>query len=136
MKRILSVPKFKCLLAAVTVLVVAAAVLAWPVIARCEAVTIEQEKERIKAVTDIPDPAGPPDRISVFVHVQPGASRGPIQTFVTGRGGIVKYEYKTVLPNVMNLRNIPVTAKEALEKIPGVVRVVEDKYHGEAEAGV
>ena len=129
MKRILSVPKFKCLLAAVTVLVVAAAVLAWPVIARCEAVTIEQEKERSKAVTDIPDPAGPPDRISVFVHVQPGASRGPIQTFVTGRGGIVKYEYKTVLPNVMNLRNIPVTAKEALEKIPGVVRVVEDKYH-------
>ena len=129
MKRILSIPKFKSLLAGVAVLVVASALFAWPAKARCEAVTIEREKERGKAVRDMPDPAGPPDRISVLVHVQPGASRGPIQAFAAGAEGIVKYEYKTVLPNVMNLRNIPVTAKEALERIPGVVRIVEDKYH-------
>jgi len=129
MKRILSFPKSKCLLAGVAVLAVSAAVLAWPAIARCEAVTIEQEKERGRAVTDMPDPIGPPDRISVLVHVKPGAGRGPIHAFAAGAGGIVKYEYKTVLPSVMNLRNIPVKAKAALEKIPGVVRVVEDKYH-------
>ncbi len=36
---------------------------------------------------------------------------------------------KTVLPNLMNLRNMPVAALPALEKIPGVVRIEEDKYH-------
>jgi hypothetical protein len=104
-------------------------VLAWPVIAWSEAVTIEQEKERSTTVTDVPDPVGPPDRMSVLVHVYKGVNRGPIRAFAKDKGGIVKHEYKTVLPNVMNLRNIPVTAFEALKRLPGVKKVEEDKYH-------
>jgi subtilisin family serine protease len=129
MKRMLSISRLKCLLAGVAVVVVAAAVLFWPVTARSEAVTIEQKKERGKAVMGMPDPVGPPDRINVLVHVQPGIRRGPIRAFAVGAKGIVKYEYKTVLPNVINIRRLPVTAMAALEKIPGVVSVLEDKYH-------
>lgn len=129
MKQTLSIRKFKRLFAGVAMLVLVAAVLACPVTARSEAVTIEQEKERGKAVTDMPDQAGPPDRIRVLVHVQPGVSRDPIRAFTKAKGGIVKYEYKTSLPNVMNLRNMPVAAIEALKKIPGIVSVVEDKYY-------
>jgi hypothetical protein len=52
MKQIMSIRKIKSLMTGIVVLAVAAAVLAWPVIARSEAVTIEQEKERSKAVAE------------------------------------------------------------------------------------
>jgi subtilisin family serine protease len=129
MKRMLRISKCKYLAAGLAALAVGLAVLAWPVSARCEALMPEQVRAKAEDMADTPDPAGPPDRISVFVHVQPAADRGPIRAFASEKGGIVKYEYKTVLPNVMNLRNIPVTAVAALKRVPGVARVVEDKYH-------
>ncbi|NOX58756.1 MAG: S8 family serine peptidase, partial [Planctomycetes bacterium] len=52
-----------------------------------------------------------------------------IKTFVTTRGGKVKYEYGAVLPNVMALRDLTDADVEALKKLPGVVRIEEDMYH-------
>jgi len=81
------------------------------------------------APEDMPVQAAKPDRINLLVHVEPGADRGPIRAFAAKQGGHVRYEYKTVLPQVMNLRNIPSPAAAALGKIPGVSKVAEDKYY-------
>jgi hypothetical protein len=59
----------------------------------------------------------------------PGADRGPVRAFARNRGGRVRYEYRTVLPNVLNLRGIPATAVSQLERLPGVTRVEKDEYH-------
>ena len=66
-----------------------------------------------------------PERVSVLVHLEAGADRGPVRGFTAVQGGEVTYEY-TILPNVINLRNIPETALGGLENIPGVVEVEED----------
>ena len=66
-----------------------------------------------------------PQRVSVLVHLAPGADRGPARAFAANQGGNVKYEY-TVLPNVINLRNIPVTALNGLQNVQGVVQIEED----------
>ena len=62
------------------------------------------------------------ERVSVLVHLEPGTNRGPVRGFAANQGGFVRYEY-TILPNVMNLRNIPVTALSGLEQFPGVTRI-------------
>lgn len=69
------------------------------------------------------------ERVSVMVYLTVGADRGPVRAFAGAQGGFVRYEYKTVLPNVMNLRNIPGAAVEALRNIPGVDKVEEDQYY-------
>ena len=66
-------------------------------------------------------PAGQPKRVSVLVHLAPGADRGPIRAFAGNQGGFVKYEYD-ILPNVINLRGIPSGVLNALAVTPGVVR--------------
>ena len=68
---------------------------------------------------------GPPEKVSILVHLEPGADRGPVRAFAANRGGHVRYEY-TVLPNVVNVRDIPAGALSALEQAPGVVRLEED----------
>ena len=65
------------------------------------------------------------DRVSVLVHMQAGADRGPVRGFAAAQGGHVKYEYD-ILPNVMNLRGIPQGALNALRAMPGVVKVDDD----------
>ncbi|MCH7871798.1 MAG: hypothetical protein IID33_08865, partial [Planctomycetes bacterium] len=61
------------------------------------------------------------DRVSVLVHMQAGADRGPVRSFAAAQGGHVKYE-DDILPNVVNLRGIPQGALNALAATPGVVR--------------
>ena len=129
MKRLPFFNKFSCPATWVVALAVSIILIVLPVSGWCEALTPEQAEKMAEKRAETPTPDGQPDKVSVLVHVQAGADRGPIRAFAAGAGGIVKYEYKTVLPNVMNLRKIPVTAIEALEKIPGVVKIVEDKYH-------
>ena len=82
-----------------------------------------------KVTEDMPVQASKSDRVNLLVHVEPGADRGPVRAFAAKQGGRVRYEYKAVLPKVMNLRNIPSAAAAALEKIPGVFKVEEDIYH-------
>ncbi len=69
--------------------------------------------------------AGPPERVSVFVRVAPGADRGPIRGLVQSHGARVKYEYR-ILPDIMNVRDLPVTALSGLQHAPGVTEVTFD----------
>jgi subtilisin family serine protease len=66
-----------------------------------------------------------PERVSVLVQLTHGAARDPVRAFAASQGGYVRYEYN-ILPGVINLRNIPVTALDGLRKVRGVVRVSED----------
>ncbi len=70
-----------------------------------------------------------PDRVSVLVRMQPGANRLTVRAFALQRGGVLKHEYDHVLPDVVNLRNIPPAALDALRALPGVAEVQEDRYH-------
>ena len=65
-------------------------------------------------------------RVSVLVHMQAGADRGPVRGFAAAQGGYVKYEYD-ILPNVINLRGIPQGALNALAATPGVARWEPDR---------
>ena len=65
-------------------------------------------------------------RVSVLVHMQAGADRGPVRGFAAAQGGHVKYEYD-ILPNVINLRGIPQGALNALAATPGVARWEPDR---------
>ena len=82
-----------------------------------------------KIIEDMPVQAAKPGRVNLLVHVEHGADRGPVRAFAAKQGGRVRYEYKKVLPKVMNLRNIPSAAAAAVEKIPGVFKVEVDTYH-------
>lgn len=83
----------------------------------------------VTASAQVPAHAAKPDRINLLLHMVSGADRGPVRALAVRQGGKVQYEYKNVLPKVMNLRNMPLAAVAALEKIPGVFKVEEDKYH-------
>jgi serine protease AprX len=119
--------KRKYLIRVVALFALAVAMFAWPFTGNCE--TLIPGPSKVKGKVNMPEVAGSTGRISVMVHFKPTANRGLIRAFAKNRGGIVKYEYKTLLPRVMNLRNIPSRAVSALEKIPGVERVEEDRYH-------
>jgi subtilisin family serine protease/uncharacterized membrane protein len=67
-----------------------------------------------------------PERVSVLVHLESGANRGPARQFAAQQGGVVKYEYG-ILPDLVNLRGIPRQALNALEATPGVLRWEEDR---------
>ncbi len=78
--------------------------------------------------------SGDADLLSVLVYMKPtlgrsSAERANVKAFTADRGGLVKYEYTTVLPNVLNLRNLTAQDVEALKKTPGVAKVEEDVYH-------
>jgi len=68
---------------------------------------------------------GRPERMSVLVELAPGANRSALLDFATKRGGVCKHQYR-LLPHVINLRNLPSTAVEALRRAPGVRRVTMD----------
>ncbi|MHC5112404.1 MAG: S8 family serine peptidase, partial [Planctomycetota bacterium] len=70
-----------------------------------------------------------PGNVSVLVHLAPGANRVGVRGFAAQRGGFVKYEYGTVMPNTINIRNIAPAAVDALKNLPGVLSVEEDKYY-------
>ncbi len=82
-------------------------------------------------------PVGGADLVSVFVHFAPIAGvvtpqlaadrRDGVNVWTANVGGHVKYEYKTVLPNTINLRNIPRAQLAALAAMPGVIKVEEDR---------
>lgn len=66
-----------------------------------------------------------PGRISVLVELAPGSGRDSIRAFAARQGGFVRHEY-TIVPNLLNLRNIPLPALNGLRNLPGVVRVSPD----------
>ncbi len=75
-------------------------------------------------------------RLSVLVHLDPRQDgpdriRSPLRKrlrdLVALQGANVKHEYD-VLPEVINLRNIPAAAVDAIRNIPGVLKVEEDTY--------
>ncbi len=73
-------------------------------------------------------------RVSVLVYLEPAQARGldakpAVRQFAAERQGYVKYEYDTVLPNVINVRNIPQDQVAALSQILGVTKVELDEYH-------
>jgi subtilisin family serine protease len=72
--------------------------------------------------------------VSVLVHLDPAPSPGldarmNVRAFALANNGVVKHEYHTVLPHVVNLRHLPQERLEALANVPGVVRVELDAYH-------
>ncbi len=93
----------------------------------------------INAAIAEPSPQQPAaaDLVSVLVHFAPVAGtvtrrvaserRIGVRTWAVGMGGHIKHEYKHVLPNVINLRNIPRAQLRNLKTMPGVVKVEEDR---------
>ena len=70
----------------------------------------------------------------VLVYMEPTLQRGSterveVKVFTAEVGGFVKYEYPTVMPDVLNLRDLTDADVEALKTMPGVVKVEEDEYH-------
>lgn len=75
---------------------------------------------------------------SVLVHLDPqqdssnrllSPARQSLRNFVNQKGARIKYEYDhEVLPNVVNIRDLPAAAVEALRGLPGVEKVEEDTY--------
>ena len=83
------------------------------------------------AIFSAPSPATqaagrPAEKVSVFVHMAPGADRGPVRGLVRSLGARVKYEYR-ILPDVINVREFPAAALRGLERTPGVVQVTPDR---------
>ena len=73
-------------------------------------------------------------RVSVLVHLDPAPPpglnpRANVRAFAVANGGVVKHEYHTVLPHVVNLRNIPEGRLNALANLPGVRKIELDEYH-------
>ncbi len=73
-------------------------------------------------------------RVNVLVSLDPAlaanaAERAGVRSFAGANGGVVKYEYRTVLPHVLNLRDIPAGQVQALRNLPGVKKVELDEYH-------
>ncbi|MCP3980917.1 MAG: S8 family serine peptidase [bacterium] len=74
------------------------------------------------------------DRVSVLVYFDPELSRLSLErsntkALATELGGFTRYEYKAVMKNVVNLRNVPRAAVARLEQMPGVAKVELDQYH-------
>jgi len=96
----------------------------------------------IQATGQAAQPLGPrykPGFVSVLVYMEPPLTRAAlrrqaVRDFTAGVGGRVKYEYKSTMPNVLNLRDIPESQITALELLPGVVKVELDEYHPNALA--
>jgi len=75
-------------------------------------------------------------RVSVLVHMEPNAVPGvdvrkSVRAFAAQNGGVVRYEYGPVMPDVANLRGIPEGRLQALRQMPGVSKVELDQYHAD-----
>ncbi|MFQ5462293.1 MAG: S8 family serine peptidase, partial [Phycisphaerae bacterium] len=97
---------------------------AWP-----KAIPVGSSLENVPSV-DFGDGQG--ERVSVLVHFDPSINRGAVQrtnvqTFSQQFGAYQKYDYSKVLPNVVNIRDLPLSQLPALRRMPGVVRVERDK---------
>ena len=71
-------------------------------------------------------------RESVFVFMDPtlareSSERRGVRKFARECGASVRFEYETVLPDVVNVRDISEVDVEALRLLPGVVRVEPDE---------
>ena len=77
-------------------------------------------------VPTLPQGVSTDQRVSVFVHLDPHGQRDAVRTFAAQEGGIVRYEYH-ILPNMINVRQIPVRALPSLRQIPGVRRMEIDR---------
>ena len=107
-----------------------------PDLSRLEASFDAAQIEQPVADVDAGDP-DPDKRVSVLVHFDPpnagrsaavaAAQRRDVKAWTGNVGGIVKYEYDIVLPNVINFRDIPSSQLEALRAMPGVVKVEDDR---------
>jgi hypothetical protein len=71
--------------------------------------------------------AGPPEKVSVLVHLEPGVDRPGVRQAVAALGGRIHYEYQRVLRDTINVRDLPAPAVAALERIPGVRSVEPDR---------
>jgi subtilisin family serine protease len=112
-----------------------AALLAWIAVASivaapvAQAVGLTPEEASAQRDSTESDTFGPPDRLSLLVYMVPGRDRQAVRAFAQQQGGRVKYEYRNVLPHVLNLRNFPASAISALEAMPSVARIEVDEYH-------
>jgi subtilisin family serine protease len=109
-----------------------------------DAATLVDQADAPKAILDISDSepwnertmgnpvqaaAAPNGRVSVLVHFDPQTdrfNRPGARAFAANQGAHVKYEYD-ILPNVINIRELPQGAVAALARLPGVVKVEEDR---------
>ncbi len=105
----------------------------WCASAAAESVTVDRQLHKLVGAEapNIKPHGVQPDRLSLLVHLKPGTNRLSVNAFAAQKGGHVRYEYGTVLPNVINMRNIPPGAVAALKALPGVERVEEDRYHAD-----
>ncbi|MCO6439031.1 MAG: S8 family serine peptidase [Phycisphaerae bacterium] len=76
-------------------------------------------------------------RVSVLVYTERIQARGAdvkaeVRQFAALKQARVKYEYSAVLPNVVNIRDLPADQIEALKQLPGVTKVELDQYHPNA----
>ncbi|MGB0715001.1 MAG: S8 family serine peptidase, partial [Phycisphaerae bacterium] len=72
--------------------------------------------------------------VSVLVYFRQNGTaqanvKDSIRDFAQQNQGRVKYEYTSVMPDVMNLRDIPEGKVAALRQLPGVWKVEIDQYH-------
>jgi YD repeat-containing protein len=74
--------------------------------------------------------SAPVEKVSVLVQMEAGVADGPagaaVRRFAATRGGYVRHEYRLV-PGLLNLREIPAGAVEALRNLPGVIGVESDR---------
>ena len=93
----------------------------------------EAQADRAKSPLDYVDNQGI-ERTSVLVYLDrnlppQAAQRAQVRRFANTVGGTVRYEYTTAMPNVLNLRDVPVARVAQLKRLPGVTRVEKDVYH-------
>jgi subtilisin family serine protease len=91
-------------------------------------VSERQPWNELKPAGDAAQAAAASDKVSVLIHLDPQSDRRDrpgVRGFSAARGGVVKYEYD-ILPNVINVRNIPRADIPALSRLPGVLKVEED----------
>ncbi len=62
-------------------------------------------------------------RVRLFVRVE--GDRAPLRTFVTARGAHIAYEY-TLLPDVVAVREFPMSQLDDLTRIKGVTELLPD----------
>jgi len=84
-----------------------------------ESVEKEPTQERLRSVLVYMDPT----------LRQSSVERANLKTLTAQVGGVVKYEYRATMPNVLNLRNLTDEDVAALKEMPGVVKVEEDVFH-------
>jgi subtilisin family serine protease len=68
-------------------------------------------------------------KLNVLVTMKPGADRGPVRALAARHGAKVRYEYRNVMTDTLNVRGLPAAALAALRDAQGVLSVMEDVYH-------